>query len=170
MKTITLGTALSIRHVLTKRIRELIQERQNVATANVEKNEPLPPLVRDIATIEQELAKVRKDFRKLDYLMQKANVEHTITFENETYSITEAIEYAKQLRAEVEECKAFANMKEEVVNMYLSESVLYQKLYFQPEQYRLQAIELERKATRISGAIDEKNFTVIIPFDASDYY
>ncbi|PEL07699.1 hypothetical protein [Bacillus sp. AFS017336] len=170
MNQITLAEALNIRHILSKRIRELIEELEENSTVEVEKNHPIPVLVRDLTKIENELSKVRTDFRKLDFLMQKANVENTISIENEEMSITEAIEYAKQLRAEVQLCKSFATKKERIQPMYGSENIIVEKLYFDPEEYRTKALKLERKVTRLSGLIDAKNFTINIPFDGTDYY
>ncbi|GGI14340.1 hypothetical protein [Gottfriedia solisilvae] len=170
MNQITLAEALNIRHILSKRIRELIEELEENSSVEVEKGQPLPTLARNMTQIESDLAKVRADFRKLDYLMQKANIENTITIENMELSITEAIEFAKQLRAEVQSAKEFASKKERIQPMYGTDSIIVEKLYFNPEDYRQKALKLERKATRLSGLIDAKNFSINIPFDGRDYF
>ena len=168
--TIYLAEAVKLKSIIRKRLMELIEERERVAFSTIEKGQPLPEQVRSLEQVEQEIERVRKDARTLDRLVYRANIDTTLTFENETLPIVEAIEYAIQLRAAAEEAKTFAAADpESLVYGYGDQLPIYRVARFDPETYRKRALLLERRAHVLSNAINATNYQVTVPFDDRFY-
>ncbi|MFE8701098.1 hypothetical protein ACFYKX_10875 [Cytobacillus sp. FJAT-54145] len=173
MKVITLAEALPLRGVISRRIQELIQERQSVAIVEVEKGETPEPCERTFEEVSLELEQVRKDFRTLDYWMQNFNVNTRIEWNGEDMTVTEALELAKQLRGEIQSLKSFGNRKK--TERVSRGGILGQKTellaiaQYDPKAIKQQAMKLERQVTRLSALIEKTNHTYTIPFDASCY-
>ena len=97
--------------------------------------------------MEKDIKVIRKDFRLLDKLMYQANIENEIIFNDESLSIVEAIELASQLRARARKYKEFGSaVKEEFLYSIGESGAMIRVAQFEPEDYRLKAIETERKA------------------------
>jgi len=79
----------------------------------VEKGKKPPKQPRTITDVENELDEIRLDFRVLDTLMYKANIENEITYNGENLPIVEAIELATQLRAKARKCKELGELPKE---------------------------------------------------------
>lgn len=168
--TILLAEAVKLKSILLKKQQELTHERHRVAFKVIEKGQSPVREGRTLADVEHELRLIRADIRKLDRLVYEANAHHTVDFDGQTFAIVEAIELAKQLRAEVDEAKEFAMAEQEELQYGYSEAVqVYKVALFDPEHYRKQADELEKKAHKLSNLINAKNFTVSIDFDDSRY-
>ncbi|MFC5540975.1 MAG: hypothetical protein C0P75_012655 [Bacilli bacterium] len=171
MKTIPLAEGIKLKSILTRKIQELVYEIHNNAHVVVEKGETPKQSGRTVSEIEAELAQVRKDVRTLDKLIYRANIDHTIEFKGETMPIVEAIELAKQLRAEASLYKDLGNSEKEKIYTTTGEGkVLYEVAMYDPREYREKAIQLEKDAHRLSNLINAKNYEVRIEFDDSKYF
>ncbi|MCJ1908557.1 hypothetical protein [Planococcus ruber] len=171
MAKVSLAEAVKLKSILAKRIHELEEEMVRVSFAEIEKGGSLPKQARSIADAEYDLENVRKDFRTLDKLMYEANISHVIEFNGEALTIVEAIEYATQLRAKARLYKVFgASKKEEFPYNFGEAAALIRVALFDPEEYRLKALDIERQANRLSNAINAKNYTIALNFDGSTYF
>ncbi|MFJ8236627.1 hypothetical protein ACIQ34_13030 [Ureibacillus sp. NPDC094379] len=171
MKTIPLAEAVKLKSILTKKISELIKEIHLVSNAVVEKGKEPRPSGRKLTEVEAELAQVRKDSRTLDKLIYRANIDHTLTFNDEELAIVEAIELASQLRAEASLCKDLGMVEKETLYHSTGDSVIFYKVaMYDPAEYRNRANKLEKEAHRLSNLINAKNYQVQVEFDDSRYF
>ncbi|WP_040224902.1 DIP1984 family protein [Bhargavaea cecembensis] len=171
MGKINLAEGVKLKSILSKRIHELTDEMQRSAFVLVEKGRKPAQGPRTMEDIERELEQVRKDSRTLDRLIYRANIDHTIEADGEEMPIVEAIELATQLRAKAMQYKTFAQAnKEEIQYGYAEGTVIYRIATFDPEDYRKKAEEAERRAHKLSNAINAKNYSVILDFDDSAYF
>ncbi|MDX8362696.1 MULTISPECIES: hypothetical protein [Bacillaceae] len=170
MPNISLAEAVKLKSVLSNRVRELENEMERVAFVEIEKGSEVPAQTRTLSTVEKELDEVRKDLRLLDKLMYQANIQNEIVFNDEALTIVEAIELATQLRAKARTYKKYGASKEEYPYSY-GENVMIVKLaMFNPEEYRLKSIEIERQANRLSNLINAKNYEIELAFDSEKYF
>lgn len=171
MANLSLAEAVKLKSVLAKRIHELEEEMYRVAFVEIEKGGKVPKQPRTLEKVEKDIDEIRSDFRLLDRLMYQANIENTVDFNGEELTIVEAIELATQLRAKARKFKEFgAASKEEYPYSYGEGTPLIKLAMFDPEEYRLKTIEMERQANRLSNAINTKNYTVELAFDSEKYF
>ncbi|HEY4552529.1 MAG TPA: hypothetical protein VIG80_05005 [Bacillaceae bacterium] len=171
MEQITLAEAVKLKSILTRKIHQLEEEMERVAFATVEKGEQAEAGPRTVEAVEQELDEVRKDTRLLDKLMYRANIDHEISFKGENLAIVEAIELATQLRAKARMYKEFgSSAKEEVQFGYSDSTVFYRVALFDPEEYRQKAIQLEKKAHKLSNLINAKNYAIQLEFNGANIF
>ncbi|MBP2239569.1 hypothetical protein J2Z40_000122 [Cytobacillus eiseniae] len=171
MSKISLADAVKLKSVLSKRIHDLEEEMDRVAYIEIEKGTEWPIQARQLKEVEEEIEEVRMDFRLLDRLMYQANVENKVIFNNEAIAIVEAIELASQLRAKARKYKAFGTAsKEEFLYPLGDSSSMIKVSLFDPEKYRLQALEIDRQANRLSNLINAKNYAVELDFDREKYF
>lgn len=171
MANLSLAEAVKLKSVLAKRIHELEEEMNRVAYVEIEKGGEVPVQVRTLPIVEKEIKEIRKDFRLLDKLMYRANIENEIEFYEERLTIVEAIELATQLRAKARKLKEFGAAPREGFTYSYGEAATLIKLpTFDPEEYRVKAIETERLANRLSNAINTKNYTIELDFDSEKYF
>lgn len=171
MSTITLAEAVKLKSILTNRIHELEDEIRRVAFATIEKGEIPEVGPRSLATVETELDTVRHDTRTLDRLMYRANIDHSIEFKNEQLTIVEAIEFATQLRAKARLYKELSMApKEELQYGYAETTTVYQVALFDPETYRVQALQIEKDAHKLSNLINAKNYSIHLDFNDENYF
>ncbi|MEG0473741.1 MAG: hypothetical protein RR588_15525 [Solibacillus sp.] len=167
---INLAEAVKLKSILTKKIQELTSSVHQVTHTIIEKGEqPVKPEY-TLEMIEAELKDIRKDSRKLDSLIYRANIDNTITFKDEVMPIVEAIELAIQLRAEAAFCKDLGMTEKESYYHSSGETLLYNVALFDPMYYRNRSNELEKEAHRLSNLINVKNYQVQIEFDDSKYF
>lgn len=76
---ISLLEALPLRNTISRRIQDLLTERDSVAFVQFEKGEEYEKPERTVDEVTAELNEVRRDFRKLDVLVYQANLEAKIT-------------------------------------------------------------------------------------------
>jgi hypothetical protein len=169
---ITLAEALPLRAAIMRRISELIAERNEVSTITYVPGEVgnIEYPARKVDEITAEIEEARADFRKLDILMAKANVTETLEWEGQSYTIVEAIEIAKQMRSEVAELKRLAGRRKEEIQRGFGGTVTITRTLYEPEEMRKKAIELEKRANRLSQLIDKKNYQVEIDFPEAEKY
>lgn len=171
MGNITLAEAVKLKSILKKKIHELELEMRRVAFTTVEKGNTAQAGPRDLQTVEAELEKIRTDSRVLDRLMYRANIDHTIEFQGQQLAIVEAIELATQLRAKANFYKELASsQKEEIQFGYSENTTIYRVALFDPEEYRLKALQAEKDAHQLSNRINAKNYSIELEFDDADYF
>lgn len=171
MIKLSLAEAVKLKSVLNKRIHELELEMNRVGFIEVEKGKKPPKQPRTITDVENELDEIRLDFRVLDTLMYKANIENEITYNGENLPIVEAIELATQLRAKARKCKELGELpKEEHPYAYDDNFTIVKMATFDPEDYRIRGLELERQANRLSNLINSKNYSIELEFDSEKYF
>ncbi|MFC5590865.1 hypothetical protein ACFPRA_18450 [Sporosarcina soli] len=171
MATITLAEAVKLKSILTKRIHELEEEMRRVAFTTVEKGNTPEKGPRTLQDVEIEMDEVRLDSRTLDRLMYRANIDHNIDFQGQQLAIVEAIELATQLRAKARFYKELASAEKEEIQYGFSESTtIYRVALFEPEDYRLKALQTERDAHKLSNLINAKNYSIVLAFDDSKYF
>lgn len=171
MPNISLAEAVKLKSLLSKRIHELEEEMDRVAFIEIEKGSKVPKQVRTLTDVELDLEEVRKDFRLLDKLMYQANIENEIAFNDQLFTIVEAIELATQLRAKARKYKVYGTApKEEFPYSYGEGVSLLKVAMFDPEMYRLQGLEIERQANRLSNLINAKNYSIELNFDSEKYF
>ncbi|MEK4427028.1 hypothetical protein [Solibacillus sp. FSL K6-1523] len=167
---INLAEAVKLKSILTKKIQDLTSSVHQASHTIIEKGEqPVKPEY-TLEMIETELKDIRKDSRKLDSLIYRANIDNTIAFKDEIMPIVEAIELAIQLRAEAAFCKQLGMSEKETYYHSSGETILYNVALFDPMHYRNQSNELEKEAHRLSNLINAKNYQVEIEFDDSKYF
>lgn len=171
MGKITLAEAVKLKSVLTKRILELEDEIRRVAFTTVEKGETPETGPRTLPSVEAELETVRYDARTLDRLMYRANIDHTIEFQEDTLSIVEAIELATQLRAKARLYKDLSTSpKEEIQYGYAETTTVYRVALFDPENYRVKSLQAEKEAHKLSNLINAKNYSIYLDFNDENYF
>ena len=116
------------------------------------------------------LQDVRNDSRLLDRLIYEANIQNTISFEGQQYTLVEAIELAIQLRAQTSLYKDLGTSDKESLFHNTGDAIFYRVALYDPNEYREKANELEKSAHRLSNAINAKNYQVQINFDDSKYF
>lgn len=167
---ISLAEAVKLKSILNRKVHELTSEALSVSHVIVEKGEEPKLPSHTLEQVEAELAEVRRDARKLDALIYRANIDNAITFKEEVMPIVEAIELATQLRAEAERCKQLSQSEKESFYHSPGETVFYRVALFEPMVYRDRANTLEKEAHRLSNAINTKNYEVQIDFDDEKYF
>ena len=171
MANITLAEAVKLKSVLTKRIHELEDEMRRVAFTTIEKGNTPEQGPRTLENVETELDEVRLDSRVLDRLMYRANIDHTIDFQGQPLAIVEAIELATQLRAKSRFYKELSTAeKEEIQYGYSESTTIYRVALFDPEDYRIKSLQLEKDAHKLSNLINAKNYSITLAFDDSKYF
>lgn len=167
---ISLAEAVKLKSILNKKKQELISEIHSVSHAIVEKGEEPKIPERTLDTIDAELGDIRRDARILDRLIYEANIQNSITFENENYTLVEAIELAIQLRAQAALYKELGLSEKESFFHGSGDTIFYRVALYDPNEYRVKANELEKSAHRLSNAINAKNYQVQVDFDDSKYF
>ncbi|KOP82929.1 hypothetical protein AMS60_10890 [Bacillus sp. FJAT-21945] len=171
MTKISLAEAVKLKSVLSKRIHELEEEMDRVSFIEIEKGSQLPKQSRQLKDVEGEMEQVRLDFRLLDRLMYRANIDYEIQFNKESLPIVEAIELASQLRARARKYKEFGSaLKEEFLYPLGDSGSMIKVALFDPEDYRKKALDMDRQAYRLSNLINAKNYTVELDFDSERYF
>lgn len=172
MSKIALFEALPLKNTISRRIQELLQERDNVAYIEWEKDqkEETSAPTKTVDQVTDELETARLDYRTLNTLMVEANLNAKVVWDEKELSITEALELAQQLRGEANKLKAYGrSKKQERVHNY-SDTPTYRKATFDPEKMQKNALKLERMANRLSNAIEKANHNHEIEFAAADKY
>lgn len=174
MNKITLAEGLSLRSTLTKRISALIRERSNKAAfAKVEKGEQPEMLTRSFELISNELKEVRNDFRNLDHKMQFANTDTVLEWNGKDICLTEAIELAKQIRAELTHLTHYAGFQKETreVDRFSGAANIVSVALYDIEAVRIEAEQLEKQAATLSNLIEKTNWKtdLELSFDITKY-
>lgn len=176
MSQITMAEAVIIRSQISKKINELLHERNGVQTEIIDKGQTAEVPQRNVDFITQEIRQVRDDHRLLSFLMSESNVKTTIDWDGQAYAVVEAIELAKQMRQEAGELKALGNRKkmDRSRNVYpfgnnSGSTDTFVVALYDPEEYKKHGDRLERQVTALSFLIDKANLEATIQFDASDY-
>lgn len=168
---ITLAQAVPLRGIISRRIQELLTERNNVSVAEAKQGETYDTPIRNMEEVSNELEIARNDFRKLDVAMAVFNLNEKLVWDGSEVSIIEAIELAKQLRGEVSQLKNFGQRKkqERSTDWRSNETTVVHALY-DPEEYRKNALKMERQVNRLSQEIEAKNHKVEFDFEAASRY
>ena len=167
---ISLAEAVKLKSILNKKTQELISEIHNASHTVVEKGEEPKIPERTLQQIDTELQDVRNDARLLDRLIYEANIQNTISFEGQQYTLVEAIELAIQLRAQTSLYKDLGTSDKESLFHNTGDAIFYRIALYDPNEYREKANQLEKSAHRLSNAINAKNYQVQINFDDSKYF
>ena len=167
---ISLAEAVKLKSILNKKTHELISEIHSASRTVVEKGEEPKIPERTLQQIDTELQDVRNDARLLDRLIYEANIQNTISFEGQQYTLVEAIELAIQLRSQTSLYKDLGSSDKEEFYDTSGDAIFYRVTLYEPNEYREKAIELEKLAHRLSNAINAKNYQVQINFDDSKYF
>ncbi|MEC1289438.1 hypothetical protein P9B58_03970 [Bacillus mojavensis] len=170
MSKIALFEALPLRNAISKRIQELLQERDSVAYVEHDKDEKYTKPTKNVDQITAELESTKKDYRELVVLIAKANLDAKVLWDEKELSITEALELAQQLRGEANKLKSYGrSQKTERVNSY-SDVISYREALFDPDKMQAKGLKLERMANRLSNSIEKANHNYEIEFEAADKY
>ena len=166
-----LADAIKLKSLLHKQIEKLLGEIERVAFIDLEKDEPLPTIQsRSLEDIEVELESIRTDIRTLDRLVYEANLNTVIETHDGPLPIVEAIEFAIQLRAQARMYQDLSERpKRDYQYGYGEGTTVIRHALYDPELYRLKAIDVEKRANRISNAINAANYRTEIAFDPSRY-
>lgn len=170
MSNISLAEAVKLKSILLKRVHELEEEIMRVAFKIVEKD--TVPVIgpRTVSLVDSELTETRKDIRLLDKLIYKANISNTVTFKESIFTIVEAIELATQMRAQARIYKQLGAAEKQTVQYGYGDGTTYvQVALFNPEEYRLHALQYEKDANKLSGLINAKNYAITLEFDDEKY-
>lgn len=171
MSNISLAEAVKLKSVLTKRVHELEDEMRRAAFTTVEKGNSPEKKQRTLEIVESELDEVRLDNRVLDRLMYRANIDNEIEFKGQKLAIVEAIELATQLRAKARFYKELSTAeKEEIQYGYSESTTVYRIALFNPEEYRVKALQAEKDAHKLSNLINAKNYSINLDFDDHKYF
>ncbi len=167
---ITLAEAIKLKSILRQKEQSIIYRMQDVAFDTVVNGETLSSTSVTLEQLEQQLERIQRDARTIDRLMYEANSTETITFDNETIPLVEAIEWAKQIRTNLQWMQQFAQSeKESLIGVNEAGTTLH-RAKFDPETYEQKVEHLERQAHKLSNLINAKNYTVTLPFDDTLYF
>jgi hypothetical protein len=168
---ITLAQAIDIRSAISKRIQELLNERNSSAVVSYyDESEMIYPN-RKLEEVEQELNETRKDYLEIDQLINTQNLKKVIDWEDEKISIYTAIELAKQIQGEVNILKSMGSRKAiDTSIQYGSPNVLTTKALYNVEEYRQKSIELSKKSRLLSQTIQATNHKLTIDFSKAEKY
>ena len=175
---ISMADAVYLRSFIQKKIAESVTARSEAATVTFAKGETPEMPETDVATWGERVERARADFRALDVAMARANLENAINWDNRTIPLLEALQLAKDLRAQVNELKKLgARRKTERASsgpLYSHVERTYADLIVQttydPADMVRRAEKLERQVNRLSREIDRKNEEIEIPFASADAY
>lgn len=169
---ISLLEALPLRNSISRRIQDLLQERDRVAYVEFEKGEEYYLPEKSFDQVTQQLSETRKDYRQLDVLVTQANLNAKVQWDEKDISITEAIEEAKQLRGEANKLKGYGMSKkqERKPQSFGETNTVYRKAMFDPSEKQKEGLKLERMANRLSLAIEKANHNYMIEFQEADKY
>lgn len=173
MTKVYLFEALPLKNAISRKLHELVREREDIAFVTAQKGEEYEKPERTFEEVTEELNDVRDDYRKISLKIAAANSGSTVeTSTGTVYTIVEALELAKQLRAEADILKRYGRAKRtERVNNYTSNSeVEYKYAQFDPKTLKAQGEELEKFANSLSNAIERANHTNYISFGNADKY
>ena len=177
-KMISMADAVYLRSFIQKKIAERIAARTEAATITFAKGETPEIPETDFATWSERVQQARTDFRALDVAMARANLENTVNWDDRMIPLMEALQLAKDLRAQVNELKKFgAQRKTERAGSGSlfsrvergSVDLITQTTYDPADMTRL-AEKLERQVNRLSRDIDRKNEAIQIPFASASAY
>ena len=166
---ISLAEAVKLKSILLKRVHELEEEIMRVAYTIIEKDTVPEIGPRTVSVVDNELNETRADIRTLDKLIYEANVQNSISFKEKKYTIVEAIELATQMRAQARIYKQLGAAEKQKVQYGYGESTYVQVTLFEPEEYRLKALQFEKEANKLSSTINAKNYSISINFDDKKY-
>lgn len=166
-----LADAIKLKSLLIEQIDKLLEEVERVAFIMLEKEESLPTIQsRSLEDIEVELEAIRTDLRYLERLVSEANLTTIVKTNDGPLTLVEASEFAIQLRAQARMYQQLAERpKREFQTGYGEKAFVVKHALYDPELYRLKAIDVEKRANRITSAIDAANYQTEIKFDASRY-
>ncbi|WP_426448987.1 hypothetical protein ACP26L_29895 [Paenibacillus sp. S-38] len=171
---ITIAEALSVRAAITRRLHHLMQERMQNSKVIIEKGEQAEYPSRTVDMITEEIERTAADYRTLDVLIAKANISHTIRWNDLDLTVLEAIELAKQTRSELSMLASLGAAKKMERHVSRGGSgdgakPLFTVALYDPEAYSRAAQKKEREAVKLSSLIEQSNHTHKLPFDASAY-
>lgn len=167
---ISLAQAVSLRSMLNRRMQELVNEREQVAVVSVPKGEKYEKPTRTVEQVTEELDEVRRHYRQLDLAMARANLTHTVQWDGQALPIMEAIELAKQLRAEMQELKRLALRNRQEYSSNWGEAIMVKYTMYDPDVYKERAKKLERKTNRLSHLIEAANHQAMLDFPPAVEY
>lgn len=168
---ITLAQAVHTLGDINKNIQELIRDRNEVAYVTATKGETYETPSQTVEEATAAIQQARADYRELQKLMRKANLENTIVWDGQEVSLDEAIEISKQQRGELNIIKGFGRAKKQQNNTnWRSDSTEVTYALFEPEVYRKAALKLEKQVRKLSQDIEAKNHAVEIEFSAGARY
>lgn len=169
---ITLAQAIPLKNIISRRINELQQEREQVAFVEVEKGEKYSTPERDMKTVENELDESHNDYRILDTLIAKNNLDYSLRWDGNDVTIKEAIEVAKERRNEINKLKYFGSRKkqEKTRGNYMQDSSTITHTLYEPEEYRKRGLKLERQVNRLSQEIEAMNHKITFDFEGAERY
>lgn len=172
MTKVYLFEALPLKNAISRKLHELVHERDDIAYVTARKDEEYEKPERTFAEVTKELNDVRDDYRKISLKIAKANAGSTVeTATGTVYTIVEALELAKQLRAEASRLKRFGQSKKtERLPSYNPSEVEYKYAQFDPKSLKAQGEELEKFANSLSNAIERANHINYISFGNADKY
>jgi hypothetical protein len=170
MSNISLAEAVKLKSTLLKRVHELEEEILRVAFTIIEKDTVPEVGPRTVSVVDNEMTETRKDIRMLDKLIYEANVSNSVTFRENVFTIVEAIELATQMRAQARIYKQLGATEKQTVQYGYGDGTTYvQVALFNPEEYRLHALQYEKDANKLSGLINAKNYLITLNFDDEKY-
>ena len=170
---ITLAEALPLKKQISKSLQDKMRERNNNAFVEFEKDgDTVENPAKSFKDLTAELEEIRLDYRKMDFLMDQANINCKLDWEGQSISIKEAIEFSKQIRGEASQLKSLSYSKpmEKVASYHREGPVTYKKALFKPKELADEALRLEKKANRLSMLIEKTNHLHEITFVEADKY
>jgi len=169
---ITVAEARLLKNAVSKKLHDLIQERNQIAYVEFEKGEKYTPHARTFQEVGTEIHQVRNHYRAVIKALAASNLRTTIEWKGEKISIVEALELVKQLRAEAEMLQEFGNSQqvERIARGAFDANVVYKKALFDPPAVKKQAEKTEKEANRLSILIDKANFNAAVDLDFVEEY
>lgn len=167
---ITLAEALPLLNVISNRINDLVSDREDSSYIIVEKGEKYERPRYDLFKLTEEIEQAWKDYVTLSKEIARANLENTIEWDGKQITIAEAIDLAKQIRAEIVHLRRLANRRKQEYVGGNREKLLVKVLLYEPEEAKKLALKLERKVNRLSSLIEAKNHSVMIEFPNAEKY
>ena len=168
---ITLAQAINLLSSLNKKVGELQGEFYRIHVIEVPKGETYTPFDQTVESVLKEISEVQEDILELKEIIQHANLSSLVEWDGKSFSMTRAIETAKQLRDRLNLLKTLANTKKRDYQVHHhSGAILEQIALFEPSEYKKQAEKLARQVELLSSRIDKVNYTVEVDVPLASKY
>ncbi len=169
---ITVAEARLLKNSVSKKLQDLLRERNQIAYIEFEKGEDYTPHARTFQEVTNDIAKVRGHYRAVKKGLSESNLHTTIQWQGEELTLVEALELVKELRSEADSLKMFGNSQqvERISRGAFEAKVSFKKALFEPPVVKKDGERLLKEANRLSILIDKANFNAMVEFDFVDEY
>lgn len=169
---ITVAEARLLKNAVSKRLHELLSERNKNAFVEFEKDEEYIKPDKSFEELTKDIEKVRSHYMAVKKALAESNLKNTIEWNGKELTIVEALELVKELRDESDRLISFGNnpiIQRSSRGIYDSKTI-YRKALFEPSELKKAGEKMRKEANRLSILIDKANFNTSVELEFADEY